>query len=80
MVITAATTLHRYSVMEFCEAVESKGEPPPASYERERFIQQRLERFFLEIGLSRFSGKIAIGYFQTQLQKPDGMNSIHISL
>ena len=39
---------------------------------REEFIQRRLERFFTEIGLSRFSGKIATGYFQTQLQKPGG--------
>ena len=65
--------------MEF--AKESVCEETSSSVvnERERFIQQRLERFFSEIGLSRFSGKIATGYFQTQLQKPEGL-LIHMLL
>tara|TARA_A100001015_G_scaffold253728_1_gene294117 strand:- start:107 stop:289 length:183 start_codon:yes stop_codon:yes gene_type:complete len=52
---------------------DNKGVSSDVVSERERFIQQRLERFFSEIGLSRFSGKIATGYFQTQLQKPEGL-------
>ena len=40
--------------------------------ERATYVRDKIEEFFADMGISRFSSKIATGFFHSQLAKDDG--------